>query len=78
MEIHRNGPSAGHDPLGKLDIPPELEPSLERHRQNLARLVMSLRSAGVDDTQIEESVTVAVASYRDELVHAMKRMARQS
>ena len=59
-----------------LEIPPELEESLQRHRENLARLVMSLRSAGVKDAQIEESVSVIVASYKDELIGAMKRMVR--
>jgi hypothetical protein len=37
---------------------------------------MSLRSAGVKDAQIEESVSVIVASYKDELIGAMKRMVR--
>jgi hypothetical protein len=64
------------DPFGDIDIPAELEESLQRHREHLARLVMSLRSAGVSDAQIEESVSVIVASYKDELIRTMKRMVR--
>ena len=70
----RNSAAFTADPFHDLDIPVELEESLQRHREHLARLVITLRSAGVDDAQIEESVSVIVASYKDELVRAMKRM----
>jgi len=66
----------GDDPFRDLEIPVELEESLQRHREHLARLVVSLRSAGIKDAQIEESVSVIVASYKDELISAMKRMVR--
>lgn len=65
-----------NDPFSDLEIPAELEESLQRHRQNLHRLVTSLRSAGVDETQIEQSVSVIVDSYKEELIRAMKRMMR--
>jgi len=67
---------AVHDPFLGLDIPPELEESLQRHRQHLARLVIDLRCAGVQEAQIEHSVSVIVDSYKEELIRAMKRMMR--
>jgi hypothetical protein len=70
----RDSAALREDPFHDLEIPVELEESLQRHREHLARLVVTLRSAGVDDAQIEESVSVIVASYKDELVRAMKRM----
>lgn len=64
------------DPFGELEIPAELEENIQRHREHLMRLVLSLRSAGVDEAQIEESVSVIVASYKDELLRLMKRIVR--
>lgn len=66
----------GGDPFGDLEIPPELEESIQRHREHLSRLVMSLRSAGISEAQIDESVSVIVNSYKEELIRAMKRMVR--
>ena len=63
-----------HDPFSGMQVPPELEESLQRHRHNLLRLIMTLRSAGVDEKQIEESVLGVVASYKEELMRAIKRM----
>jgi hypothetical protein len=60
------------EPFREIDIPPELETSVGRHRANLARLVSALRMAGVDDHQIEASVDVLVASYRSELLKAIR------
>ena len=54
------------------DIPQELQESVDRHRANLARLIVSLRSAGVGSAQIEASVSAVVASYRQELLTAIK------
>ena len=64
------------DPFADLEVPEVLQASLERHRANLFRLIQDLQSAGVSEEQIETSVTVIVASYRDELVRAMKTMVR--
>lgn len=75
MDVLTDGRRA-QDPFSNLQIPPELEASLQRHREHLAQLVTTLRSAGVDEAQIEESVSVIVASYKDELTHAMKRLMR--
>jgi hypothetical protein len=58
-----------------LDIPVELEESLRRHREHLARLVLSLRSAGFSREQIEESVSAIIASYKTELMAALRRIA---
>lgn len=66
----------GRDPFGDIEIPSELEDSLQRHRQNLATLVVSLRSAGVSEAHIEESVSVILASYKEELLRTVKRMMR--
>lgn len=70
------GTSTGNDPFSDLEIPPELEQSLQRHREHLLSLVVNLRSAGMSEPQIEESVTILISSYKEELVRAMKRMAR--
>jgi len=55
-----------------MDVPLALEPSVTRHRANLARLVGALCAAGVDDEQIETSVNAVVASYRGELLSAIR------
>jgi hypothetical protein len=67
---------AGEDPFGDFAIPTELEESIQRHREHLAKLVASLRSAGINEAQIEESISVLVASYKNELILAMKRIKR--
>jgi hypothetical protein len=64
------------DPFSDLVIPPELEESLQRHREHLAQLVTSLRCAGMDQLQIERSISVIVDSYKEELIRAMKRIMR--
>ena len=64
------------DPFADLAIPMALQESLDRHRKHLAELVMNLRSAGLDEAQIEGSVSMIVESYRQELMRAMKAMAR--
>lgn len=62
--------------LGEVSVPPELESAFQRHRQNLIELVRNLRSAGVSEEQIEQSVSVIVASYKEELLRTMKAIAR--
>jgi hypothetical protein len=80
--VHRNpvmsevNLSPWNDPYGDLAIPPALEDSLRRHRENLTQLVTSLRSVGLSETQIEDSVSVLVTSYKEELLRTMKAMAR--
>jgi hypothetical protein len=62
------------DPFSDLFVPEPLQFSLNRHRENLARLVMSLQSVGMTEAQIETSVAVVVSSYKDELLRAIKAM----
>lgn len=61
--------------LPETDIPLPLQASVDRHHSHLARLVRTLKTAGLDDDTIEASVTTLVDSYRTELlsaIHAMK------
>ncbi len=67
----------GEEPFGELiGIPPELEVSFRRHREHLMELVSNLRSAGIDEGHIEESVSLIIASYKEELVHTLKALKR--
>jgi hypothetical protein len=74
MTISFTYAAAQPDPFSDPDIPPELEQSLLRHREHLSRLIRSLRLAGVSESHIEESVSILVASYKDELLRTIKRM----
>ena len=74
MDSELNVADVNRKLIGDLDIPPDLEESLRRHREHLVQLVISLRSAGVDEAQIEESVSILIDSYKDELIRTMKRM----
>ena len=65
-----------NDPFAELEIPEPLQQSLARHRDHLAQFVMSLRSAGLSETQIEMSVSVMVESYKQELLLAIKALVR--
>jgi hypothetical protein len=47
---------------------------LQRHRENLGQLVRSLHSAGLNDQQIEASVSLIVESYKEELLRAIKAL----
>jgi hypothetical protein len=60
--------------LAGVAIPPVLHASVERHRAHLARLVVSLQRAGVSESQIEASVNAVVASYKAELLEAIKSL----
>lgn len=62
------------DPFAELEVPEALQESLARHRDNLARLVASLRSAGLGEAQIELSVSVMVDSYKQELIRTIKEL----
>ncbi len=64
------------DPFAGLEIPEVLHESMRRHQENLVRLIRSLQSAGLSEAEIEVSVSVIVASYRSELIHALKSIAR--
>lgn len=64
------------DPFAELEIPEQLQQSLQRHREHLATLVTNLQSVGLSEAQIEASVSVMVASYKEELLRAIKVMVR--
>jgi len=72
----RVGEWVGSDPFEGLEVPAALYASLERHRANLVDLIRNLQSAGIDEARIEASVSVIVASYREELLRAIKSMMR--
>jgi hypothetical protein len=58
-----------------LEIPVELHPSVMRHQSHLAALVASLRSAGLQEDMVENSVRGLVDSYAVELTAAIRAMA---
>ncbi|MGI4758304.1 MAG: hypothetical protein ACRYGF_15825 [Janthinobacterium lividum] len=66
----------GNDPFESLQIPDALQEGLQRHREHLARLITSLKAVGLSEEQIEESVSVIVTSYKEELLRAVKAMMR--
>jgi hypothetical protein len=55
----------------EVEIPPILQESVVRHQANLARLLQSLRAAGMDEAEIEAAVTVVIDSYKRELLQAI-------
>lgn len=57
-----------------IDVPSGLKESVTRHQWHLAALVLSLRSAGLEEAQIERSVRQLVASYETELIGAVKAL----
>ena len=68
--------SMRNDPFANLEIPEPLQESLQRHRDNLAKLVANLQSVGVSELQIEASVSLIVDSYKEELLRAIKVLVR--
>jgi excinuclease UvrABC helicase subunit UvrB len=63
-----------NDPFADLEIPEILQESLQRHRENLAKLVLNLHSAGLRESEIEASVVVIVDSYKQELLRAVRAL----
>jgi hypothetical protein len=61
-----------------MELPAQLQSCLDRHRENLARLVASLESAGMSEAAIERSVSIVIASYQAELVKVFPIWARQA
>ena len=66
--------AAANEMFGEIEIPPLLQASVDRHRDNLAQLVRTLRSAGFGDGQIDSGVSALVASYRAELKVAIRAL----
>lgn len=69
--------AAESDPFSDLDVPPELDESLQRHRRHIMDLMLTLRSAGLAQEQIEASVSIMIASYKQELLDTIKRLMRE-
>jgi hypothetical protein len=55
-------------------IPAELQEVASRHQQHVAELITKLRSVGLEDQIIERSVDQLIASYRAELMRAVKAL----
>ena len=62
------------DSLYGFQIPDELRDVASRHQLHVAELISKLRSVGLDDHLIERSVDQLVASYRAELLRAVKAL----
>jgi hypothetical protein len=62
------------DGLYDVQIPDELRDVASRHQQHIAELILKLRSVGLDDATIERSVDQLIASYRAELMRAVKAL----
>lgn len=59
-------------------LPPALQSSLARHRDNLASMVSALQAAGLDEASIESHLSVLIDSYRAELAVALHHMAGEA
>lgn len=57
-----------------IDVPDRFREVAGRHQRHLAELVEKLRSAGMDSGLIERSVDQLIASFRSELLKAIKGM----
>jgi hypothetical protein len=60
------------------ELPPMLQQSLARHRENLSSMVAALRAAGLDEASIERHLEVLIASYRAELAAAFLHLTSQA
>lgn len=76
MDLRTKNIWAEQDPFQGFEIPPQLEENLKRHRENLESLIRSLQMVGISEAQIEESVSVIVASYKEELMQTIKALKR--
>jgi hypothetical protein len=70
-------PDPDNAAIAESELPPGLHGSVQRHRQHLAELVVSLRAAGVDEAMIDTSVRDLVASYGNELAAAIRALVRE-
>lgn len=56
------------------ELPPTVQRSLARHRENLASMVLALQAAGLDEASIERHLSVLIDSYRAELSEALHHL----
>lgn len=66
------------DSFYEFRIPDELREVASRHQQHVADLISKLQSAGLDDQLIERSVDQLIASYRAELMEAVRALTGHS
>lgn len=57
-----------------VDLPPALQRSLARHRENLTSMVTALQAAGLDQASIESHLGILIDSYRAELSTALHQL----
>jgi len=57
--------------FSECELPDELRSAVQRHQQNIADLVVSLRSFGMTEAAIQQSADQLLESYRPELVRAI-------
>lgn len=67
-----------HKSFYGVEVPVELQRVSERHQQHIAELVTTLRSAGLTEHSIEDAVDRLVASYRSQLLEAVKSIGARS
>lgn len=72
--MHCTGSKPVTDGFGDLDLPESLRDLARRHQEDVADLVSRLRSVGLDAVTIEAAVDQIMASYRVQLVDAMKAL----
>lgn len=58
-----------------IDIPEPLRAVAARHEQHITKLIVQLRSFGMEEDAIQRSVDELIESYRGELVEAIKAFA---
>lgn len=57
------------------EMPEQLRAVALRHEQHITKLVVQLRSLGMEEEVIQRSVDELISSYRGELVDAIKALA---
>lgn len=62
------------DRIYGFDIPHQLLDVAARHERHIAKLIVQFRSIGMTDATIEQSVDQLIASYRAELIKAIKML----
>ena len=62
------------DKFYDFPVPEELIEVAARHQQHVAELVSKLQSIGMDENLIERSVDQLIASYRVQLLEAVKAL----
>jgi hypothetical protein len=54
-----------------LELPQELQASIERHRKNISNLAASLLAGGYDIDQVRATISVVLDSFKDELLRTV-------